>query len=237
MRYLPLILLLLFGACGGSGDERKAKAAEAWAGVKGDYDARNALILAALKDAPDKLAGALEPPVLPDGPKPKFETHKVSGHDKTANARIVVLDADDTASAKLLALLVDKRWRADMDKNAASEGGTTEGGLKADLEQYLAVRYLCVVKTTDYQAPKITDTMLTSVKFEAGQWTGSAALYDLTTGKLLGGASMTARNSESVKFKTEGIDADEQRRLGQVALEADLREQVLALLKVVCQAE
>lgn len=237
MRYVPLILLLLLGACGGSGEERKEKAAEAWAAVKGEYEARNALIVAALKEAPDKLAGNLEPVVLGEAPKPKFETHKVSGINKTANARIAVLDAEDAASSKLLQLLVEKRWRTDMDKNAANNGGTTEGGLKADLEQYLAVRYLCVVKTTEYTPPKITDTSLFKVKFEAGQWTGTAALYDLTTGKLLGGASMTARNTDSVKFKTEGIDADEQKRLGQVALEVDLREQVLALLKTTCQAE
>jgi hypothetical protein len=237
MRYVPLILLLLLGACGGSGDERKEKAAEAWAAVKGEYEARNALIVAALKEAPGKLAGSLEPVALGDGPKPKFETYKASGIDKTANARIVLLDADDSASAKLLTLLVEKRWRTDMDKNAADNGGTTEGGLKSDLAQYLAVRYLCVVKTSEYTAPKITDTSLFKVKFEAGQWTGTAALYDLTTGKLLGGAAITARNTDSVKFKTEGIDADEQKRLGQVALEADLREQVLALLRTTCQAE
>lgn len=237
MRTLPIVLLILLAACGGSGEERKEKAAEAWTSSKPVYEARNALILAALKEVPAKLAGAMDPVVLPEGAKPKFETHQASVIDKTANARFVVLDAADSDSGRLLALLVEKRWRSDMDKNAASDGGPTEGGLKADMEQYLAIRYLCVLKTADYAAPRITSTSISKVNFEAGQWTGAAALYDLTTGKLLGGAQLTARNSDSVKFKTEGIDADEMRRLGQVALEVDLREQVLALLKATCQAE
>lgn len=228
----PLLVLTLFiTACGDEEAERKAEAQAVIDSIRTEYEAREANIDDALKQAGEWRNKPDVPPLeWGDRPPAKFLDARNNKLDKEANGRIFELADDGTFNTDpktMLGLFIEKKWRENMAKNMAGEGYQTKGGVQADFEKFKQVRYLCLLLTDLYVAPKIGTGTLLKVNFEAGHWQGRALYFDLEQGKLIGGKKIEVTNASNIDFTTSGTEADDQKKAAQHAATEDLRKQVI----------
>ena len=226
-----LLLALIITACGDEDAERKAEAQAVIDSIRTEYEAREANVQSALKTAGEWRNKPDAPPLdWGERPPAKFLDARNNKLDKEANGRIFELGDDgnfNTDPKTMLGLFIEKKWREDIAKAMTGEGYLTKGGVRADFEKFKQVRYLCLLLTDSYVAPKIGTGTLFKVNFEAGHWQGRALYFDLEEGKLIGGKKIEVTNAGNIDFKTKGLEAEEQKKAAQNAADSDLRQKVL----------
>jgi hypothetical protein len=238
MRYavsLLALLALMMAACGDEDAEREAEARAEIESVRADYEAREANIARAIETA-QEWRGKEGVPALDWGDRPpaKWLDVRKNKFDKEANGHVYELTPEgefNTDAMSLLGLFTDTAWRdTAAGRIGAGEGYLTRGGVRGAFDDFMRVRYLCLVITDEYKAPELGDTTLSTVKFTPGEYRGRALYFDLEDGELIGGREIDVRNSSNIEFKS-GVSAESQLKGADNAAAADLRAKIDAIVR------
>lgn len=94
--------------------------------------------------------------------------------------------------------------------------------LEEDLEKFLALRYLFLIRPVDVKKPHLMGTQdqaLESRRYLSGYWVGEVLAFDLETGKHVGGYHVRVETDPEVKVNTNYYLTDLWRSLAKKAME------------------
>ena len=102
--------------------------------------------------------------------------------------------------------------------------------MRADHEDFLRIRYLCLIVRDEYLKPEMGDASLSTVKFTPGRYQGRALCFDLEQGELIGGRVIDVTNSSKIDFKS-GIETEARAKGADNAVERDLRDKINEIVR------
>lgn len=236
------LLLVLLTACGGGGDEGPDPKQ-----VVEEFRPKAEARLEVLRKIGESVNAqkGKDPTEIALGERQKLSPlpeayNKYTGASAdTYNLRIL----DDAAFAELanqgfdrpFGQMDDRSWLDDANDHLNTKSPFDASGIRADFEEFLAIRYIAVLQPTEHVAPKIGTAILNSVDFTPGFCRAVVWLFDLEDGSLLGGVKVYAANSNDIDFSYTSSDdssknAENRNSSARFAVEYDLRKQVRAAI-------
>ncbi|MCG3182851.1 MAG: hypothetical protein ICCCNLDF_00922 [Planctomycetes bacterium] len=193
-RCLLVPLVLLLAACGPS-FEQVAQSREAEVRPKLDK------LREVGKGAEGVDTGSLTPIALPEGEKLKFV-----GKSESPNALLMQSERfNENVSDRTprLDLIIEDYWLTHLsDAYAAPPAELPVDYFNELADRLAAVKYLVVVRTILYADP----SAVSNDQFSPGFWQGDVLVYEISSGKLLGGTAANASNSETVDVNEKDPD-------------------------------
>ncbi len=128
---------------------------------------------------------------------------KLSFRGEGANTALAhIEDLSEPAGKADLDLIFEKLWYSFPAESLKDPAGRDVDSLRSSFESLLALKYLLLVKTKYYSGPAVS----ADSSFLPGSWEAQVLLVDIEKSEVVGGWSVTAKNSDKVSVNTKEPD-------------------------------